>query len=70
MALTVGYISQMIVKLTQLYIGADPANQTTNGNEGVAEAFTLVFLCVQAGVLGMGSEQKIGMLKLVLFVGK
>ncbi|CAD5209447.1 unnamed protein product [Bursaphelenchus xylophilus] len=68
LALTVSYISQLIAHLTQILIGADSSQHTTNGNEGMAEAFTLVFLCVQAGVLGMGSDQKIFMLKLVLFV--
>ncbi|CAD5206553.1 unnamed protein product [Bursaphelenchus okinawaensis] len=68
LALTVSYISKLIARLTEVMIGADSSQHSANGNEGIAEAFTLVFLCVQAGVLGMGSEQKIFMLKLVLFV--
>uniref|UniRef100_A0A914C5S4 RING-type domain-containing protein n=1 Tax=Acrobeloides nanus TaxID=290746 RepID=A0A914C5S4_9BILA len=67
LALTIGYGSQLVVKWTQIAIGSAPSpNQS--GSQGYAEALTLVFLCAQAGVLGMRTEQKTFMLKLVLFI--
>jgi hypothetical protein len=56
------------VQLTQILLGAErESNSTTTG---CIESLTLVFICIQAGILGMTSVGKIFMLKLVLFVGK
>jgi hypothetical protein len=68
LALTVSYISQFIVQCTQFILGSMHNSNHVLATHGYTEALTLVFLCLQAGVLGMRTEQKMFMLKLVLFI--
>uniref|UniRef100_A0A7E4W7B1 RING-type domain-containing protein n=2 Tax=Panagrellus redivivus TaxID=6233 RepID=A0A7E4W7B1_PANRE len=68
LALTVSYASQFVVQLTQIILGSNANNSHVLATHGYTEALTLVFLCCQAGVLGMRTEQKMFMLKLVLFI--
>uniref|UniRef100_A0AC34FTF1 RING-type domain-containing protein n=1 Tax=Panagrolaimus sp. ES5 TaxID=591445 RepID=A0AC34FTF1_9BILA len=68
LALTVSYISQFIVQCTQFILGSALNSNHVLATHGYTEALTLVFLCLQAGVLGMRTEQKMFMLKLVLFI--
>jgi hypothetical protein len=68
LGITIGYGSQFIVRTTQLILGSE--REINANTTGFFESLTLVFICVQAGVLGMKPEQKTLMLKLVLFVGK
>ena len=70
LALTVSYISQFIVQCTQIILGSTQDSSHVLATHGYTEAMTLVFLCCQAGVLGMRTEQKMFMLKLVLFIGR
>jgi hypothetical protein len=68
LGVTIGYCTQLFVHATQLLLGAERENNSNT--TGCIESLTLVFICIQAGVLGMSSDQKVFMLKLVLFVGK
>ncbi|KAI6182441.1 RING-type domain-containing protein [Aphelenchoides bicaudatus] len=67
LGITIGYASQFIVRTVQMILGGAERESNTN-TTGFFESLTLVIICVHAGVLGMNVNQKMLMLKLVLFV--
>ncbi|CAJ0927783.1 unnamed protein product, partial [Mesorhabditis belari] len=68
LALTVSFVCKWVVDGAQLVIGGTRDHGHVLANSGCTEGLILVLLCVQAGVLGMKTEQKAFLLGLVFFV--
>uniref|UniRef100_A0AC35U094 RING-type domain-containing protein n=1 Tax=Rhabditophanes sp. KR3021 TaxID=114890 RepID=A0AC35U094_9BILA len=68
LAITVSQLCRFIVIFVQYVIFNNERGAERDGNQGYTEALTLLLLCAQAGLLGLKSEQKTFMLKLIFFI--
>ncbi|CAB3408955.1 unnamed protein product [Caenorhabditis bovis] len=68
LAITVSFFCKWVADAAQLVVGGQRDHGHVLAHSGYTEAFTLVVLCAQTGLLGMKTDQKAFLLGLVLFI--